>query len=159
MTALEPLIEIVIPNWNGRELLEKCLLSLRAQTVSSFYVTVVDNGSTDGSCELLARTFPEVRLLRFDYNSGFSVAVNHGIENARAPWLLLLNNDMEVAPDCLEQLLLAVDRYPECDFFALKMLAFHQRIVLTGQAKRSCVGASATVWGHRKPTGNVPTGP
>ena len=71
-------------------------------------------------------------MLRFDYNSGFSVAVNHGIENARAPWLLLLNNDMEVAPDCLEQLLLAVDRYPECDFFALKMLAFHQRDRLDG---------------------------
>jgi GT2 family glycosyltransferase len=132
MTAPEPLIEIVIPNWNGRQLLERCLLSLRAQTVGSFYVTVVDNGSGDGSCEAVVNGFPEVRLLRFDYNSGFSVAVNHGIEHARAPWLLLLNNDMEVAPDCLEQLLLAVDRYPRCDFFALKMLAFHQRDRLDG---------------------------
>src|SRR3989339_864094 len=100
MTGHEPLIEIIIPNWNGRDMLEHCLLSLRRQTFSGFCVTVVDNGSRDGSIELMERQFPEVRLIKLGYNTGFSVAVNKGIETATAPRLLLLNNDMEVAPDC-----------------------------------------------------------
>lgn len=132
MTGHEPLIEIIIPNWNGRDMLEHCLLSLRRQTFSGFCVTVVDNGSRDGSIELMERQFPEVRLIKLGYNTGFSVAVNQGIEAAVAPWLLLLNNDMEVAPDCLEKLCVAVGKYPGYDSFALKMMNFHQREHIDG---------------------------
>ncbi|OGR16806.1 MAG: hypothetical protein A2X81_19905 [Desulfobacterales bacterium GWB2_56_26] len=132
MIGHDPLIEIIIPNWNGEGMLNHCLQSLRQQTFSDFAVTVVDNGSHDGSIELMERQFPEVRLIKLDHNTGFSVAVNTGIEAAKAPWLLLLNNDMEVAPDCLEKLCLAVAQYPEYDFFALKMMNFHQREYIDG---------------------------
>lgn len=132
MSGHDPLIEIIIPNWNGEGMLRHCLQSLRQQTFSGFAVTVVDNGSRDGSIELVEQQFPEIRLIKFGHNTGFSVAVNTGIEAARAPWLLLLNNDMEVAPDCLEQLRQAVGRYPEFDFFALKMMNFHQRDCIDG---------------------------
>jgi GT2 family glycosyltransferase len=128
----EPLIEVIIPNWNGKPMLEHCLSSLRQQTYSNFRVTVVDNGSRDGSIELVETSFPEVRLIRLHYNSGFSVAVNKGIELSRAPWLLLLNNDMEVAADCLEKLGLAVEQYPHFHVFALKMMDFHQRQFIDG---------------------------
>lgn len=132
MTGHDPLIEIIIPNWNGEAMLRHCLQSLRQQTFAGFTVTVVDNGSRDGSIDLVEQQFPEVRLIKLDHNTGFSVAVNTGIEAAKAPWLLLLNNDMEVAPDCLENLRLAVAQYPEYDFFALKMMNFHQREFIDG---------------------------
>lgn len=132
MTCHDPLIEIIIPNWNGEGMLRHCLQSLRQQTFSGFTVTVVDNGSRDGSVELVQQEFPEIRLIRFADNTGFSVAVNTGIEAARAPWLLLLNNDMEVAPDCLEHLRQAIARYPEYEFFALKMMNYHRRELVDG---------------------------
>ncbi len=127
-----PLIEIIIPNWNGREMLEHCLSSLRQQTFTDFRVIVVDNGSGDGSVDLVAEQFQEVELIRLDRNTGFSVAVNTGITSSVAPWLLLLNNDMEVERDCLENLRRAVAAYREFDFFALKMMNFHRRQYIDG---------------------------
>ncbi len=132
MSMENPLIEIVIPNWNGRQMLAHCLSSLEAQTTRNFCVTVVDNGSEDGSIELLENEFPKVRLLRFTENRGFSVAVNRGIREARASWILLLNNDMEVAPDCLEHLFQGIEKYKQYDFFALKMINFDNRDILDG---------------------------
>lgn len=132
MQADEPLIEIVIPNWNGSKMLQHCLQSLSEQTFKQFTVTVVDNGSTDDTEEMLLRDYPAVKLIKFSYNTGFSVAVNAGIEKAQADLVLLLNNDMEVTSNCLEELYLASQKYEEYDFFALKMLSFHERDVLDG---------------------------
>ncbi len=125
-------IEIVIPNWNGSKMLHHCLQSLAEQTFTNYSVTVVDNGSTDDTEDMLLREYPSVNLIKFSYNTGFSVAVNAGIENAQAELVLLLNNDMEVAPNCLEELCLAAEKYKEFDFFALKMLSFSKRNILDG---------------------------
>ncbi len=125
-------LSIIIPNWNGRHLLKDCLDSLLRQTCSDFSVTVVDNGSSDGSVEWLAATYTEVRCVVLPENRGFSAAVNAGIDESSAPWVLLLNNDMEVDAGCVASLKKAVDRYPNYDLFALKMLNFHQRTHLDG---------------------------
>lgn len=132
MRAVEPQIEIVIPNWNGSKMLQHCLESLAEQTFTDFSVIVVDNGSTDDTEDMLTRDYPSVNLIKFSYNTGFSVAVNAGIEKAQADLVLLLNNDMEVAPNCLEELHLAALKYKEYDFFALKMLSFSERHILDG---------------------------
>lgn len=131
-TSEDPLIEIVIPNWNGMEMLSHCLGSIRQQTFTNYSVTVVDNGSTDGSLAMLSEKFPEVRVIPIDYNSGFSVAVNRGIVDSSAPWILLLNNDMEVPPACLEQLVSGFKKYKNYDYFALKMMSFSQRDIVDG---------------------------
>jgi len=132
MSVNDPLFDIIIPNWNGALMLADCLRSLTVQTFSGFRITVIDNGSEDGSVPLLEEQFPQVKIVKFNENRGFSVAVNRGISEATAPWLLLLNNDMEVAPDCLEELRLAIYKYQDYQFFALKMLNFHQRDLLDG---------------------------
>ena len=132
MERVEPLIEIIIPNWNGKELLAECLQSLNLQTSREFSVTVVDNGSTDGSLELLKTSYPEVNCIAFEENKGFSVAVNEGIRESRAAWVFLLNNDIEVAPDCIEELVEAVNRYGDYAFFALKMVNYNERHLLDG---------------------------
>ncbi|MGW8158240.1 MAG: glycosyltransferase family 2 protein [Desulfoprunum sp.] len=132
MPRNEPTIEILIPNWNGRQLLQDCLDSLHRQTVDDFAVTVIDNGSTDGSVAFLAANYPQVRCIALPENRGFSAAVNAGIEQAAAPWILLLNNDMEVEADCLAALQQAIERDSGYDFFALKMMNFHQRSYVDG---------------------------
>lgn len=132
MVPNDPLIEVIIPNWNGRAMLGHCLASLQRQSLQNFAVTVVDNGSTDGSISYLHREFPDVRIVSLDHNTGFSFAVNRGIEQAASPWLLLLNNDMEVAPDCLEELSRAIATRTDYDFFAIKMMNYRQRDRIDG---------------------------
>jgi GT2 family glycosyltransferase len=132
MNTEGPSIEIVIPNWNGIHLLVHCLDSLRLQTCQDFSITVVDNGSTDDSVSVLERDYPEVKIIRFQENRGFSTAVNAGIRGANAGWILLLNNDMEVEPNCLNILKGHVTGTSPYDFFALRMVNFHSRSLLDG---------------------------
>ncbi len=132
MSKAKASIEIIIPSWNGKQMLAACLESLELQTNQDFEVIVVDNGSTDGTVEWLENEFSQVSLVKFDQNTGFSVAVNAGITSSSAKWVLLLNNDMEVAPDCIDTLINAITRYPEYQFFALKMLSYHDHDILDG---------------------------
>lgn len=84
---------VIIPNYNGIQYIENCLASLRMQEKEKFHIIVVDNGSTDGSRELVSEKFPEAELLCFPENRGFCSAVNAGILHAKTPYVLLLNND------------------------------------------------------------------
>lgn len=132
MRATEPKIEVIIPNWNGWKMLLHCLQSLEKQTFQDFAVIVIDNGSTDDSVHLLHEHYPFVKVVAFQENTGFSVAVNAGIKSANSRLILLLNNDMEVAPDCLEILYQASQSHKDYDFFALKMLSFTNREIIDG---------------------------
>ncbi len=125
-------LDIVIPNWNGREMLKICLSSLAAQSYTNFSVIVVDNGSTDGSVEFLQADYPDVKLVKLPENRGFSAAVNTGIKSGNRDWVLLLNNDIEVDPRCLENLVAQCTLEPRVKMFALKMVSFHDRSILDG---------------------------
>jgi GT2 family glycosyltransferase len=91
---------VVIVNWNGKEILQKCLNSFFVNTASpDCKVVVVDNASTDGSVEMLQAKFPQIKLIRNSLNTGFSKANNKGIRFALendAKYILLLNNDVEI---------------------------------------------------------------
>ena len=93
---------VIIPNYNGKKYLEPCLTSLFASEpaeqdgTAPFCVTVVDNGSDDGSVEYLREHFPQVKLITFAENKGFCAAVNAGILASDTPFVLLLNNDTTV---------------------------------------------------------------
>ena len=102
MSPWEPLISLVIPNWNGAHHLPDCLNSLRRQRYRRFEVILVDNGSNDGSLALLAREYPEVHTIPLTENRGFAPACNLGMRAARGEILVLLNNDTEVTPGWLE---------------------------------------------------------
>ena len=95
-------VTAVIPVWNRKELLERALASLRAQTRPPEEILVVDNGSTDGSAEVAERL--GARVLRMGSNTGFANAVNCGIRAARTAWIAVLNNDVVLDPEYLERL-------------------------------------------------------
>jgi GT2 family glycosyltransferase len=98
---------VVIPNWNGRDLLERYLPSVIAALSHNpaNEIIVVDNGSTDGSSEFVRQAFPNVNLLALDQNRGFGGGSNAGFRAARNDIVVLLNNDMQVSPDFLPPLL------------------------------------------------------
>ncbi|MGB7718694.1 MAG: glycosyltransferase family 2 protein [Bryobacteraceae bacterium] len=98
-------ITAIVPVWNGRELLERLLASLEAQTEAAAELLVVDNGSTDGAPEL-ARAHG-ARVIPMGRNAGFAAAVNRGIRDSRGEWIAVLNSDVELAPDYFAKLLAA----------------------------------------------------
>ncbi len=103
---LPPHCSIVIPTYNGRELLERCLASIARNRPSdpglTIEVVVADDASTDGTADWLAGVHPEVRMVRLERNQGFCAAANAGIEAARGQFIQLLNNDTEVVRGWLE---------------------------------------------------------
>ena len=96
-------IDVVIPTWNGWEMLERCLVTLANQT-AEHTVIVVDNGSSDGTVQRARERFPAVTLVELPENLGFGRAVNRGIEAGSAPFVVLVNNDVELDPDFLERI-------------------------------------------------------
>src|SRR5258706_11359750 len=125
-----PLISVVIPNWNRRDLLRACLLSLSRQTLQDFEVIVVDNGSTDGSPEMILAECAQTVIVRNAENRGFCAAVNQGIRQARGSYIALLNNDAEADPRWLEELLAGITAEPDVGLCASKILSFEQRQVI-----------------------------
>jgi N-acetylglucosaminyl-diphospho-decaprenol L-rhamnosyltransferase len=97
-------ISVAIVNWNTRELLLRCLASVAAQTGVAVETLVVDNASTDGSADAVAKKFPEVVLIRNAENRGFAAATNQALARAGAPFWLLLNPDTELTPGALSAL-------------------------------------------------------
>ena len=102
-------VSVVIPNYNGMAFIEDCLKAVLSDAPEA-EILVVDNGSEDGSAELVRRQFPEVRLLLLDQNYGFPRAVNEGIRAASREYVLLLNNDTKVLPGFTETLVEAIER-------------------------------------------------
>jgi GT2 family glycosyltransferase len=127
MNRRQPLVSIVIPNWNGAFHLPDCLNGLRRQRYPHFEVILVDNGSIDGSLPLLARNYPEVRVIPLSKNRGFAPASNMGMRAARGEIIALLNNDTEADPGWLEALVATFERHPEAGSVASKMRLFDQR--------------------------------
>lgn len=107
------IVSVVIPTWDGRELLRRCLESLRRQTRIPDEVVVVDNGSRDGTQEMLAADFPVVKVVPLRENVGFAAGVNAGIEASSGDVVVLLNNDMEADAQWLAALLAGLSRSDE----------------------------------------------
>lgn len=103
--VLQNTVSIVIPTWNGRAFLARCLPAVAAQVGADADLVVVDNGSQDGTADWLAQVHPCVRLLRNPTNLGFAVAVNQGIRATAGEFVVLLNDDTVVDAGWLEALI------------------------------------------------------
>lgn len=110
-------ISVIIPLWNKRAEVGAAIASVLAQTAAPLELIVVDDGSTDGSAEVVeAFTSPLIRLFR-QTNAGVSAARNHAIAAARGEWVALLDADDEWRPEFLEKISLLSLEYPECRAF------------------------------------------
>ncbi len=106
------LLSVVTVNWNSRDDLAACLASMAAQTHGELQVLVVDNGSTDGSAEMVRSQFPQFTLLAQTANLGFAEGCNIGIEQATGSWVALLNNDAVADPNWAKALVEAAETAP-----------------------------------------------
>lgn len=136
---------IVIPNWNGIAHLPACLAALKAQTFSDFETIVVDNGSSDGSLDLLRSS--GVNLVELGYNAGFPAAVNAGIQASSSEFVILLNNDTQADPSWLERLISAMDANPSYSWGSSKLVRFDEPELLdsAGHVYSLWVGAAHNI--------------
>lgn len=115
-------VTVIIPNYNGIAYIKDCLDSLKMQSYPDFEIIVVDNASTDGSCEVVEKDFPEVKLIKLSQNFGFCRAVNEGIRVTKTKYLILLNNDTKADKDFVRELKNAIDAHDDTFSVAAKML-------------------------------------
>lgn len=120
-------ISIVIPNWNGARHLPVCLQALRTQTLPPHEVLLVDNASADESLALIARDFPEVRVIALSSNLRFAGACNAGIRASSGEAIALLNNDTEADLRWLERVAACFAAHPRAGFVASKLRLFDKR--------------------------------
>ena len=120
-------VSVIIPNYNGMAYLEGVLSSLEQQEFQNFETILVDNGSSDGSVAFTMGNYPWVHIIELPDNFGFSRAVNEGIYAARAPYVLLLNNDTEVKEDFVEEMLAAIRRHKNAFSCGARMVQYHDR--------------------------------
>jgi GT2 family glycosyltransferase len=106
-----------------------CLDSLARSDFDSYEVIVVDNGSVDGSRQMIEENYPQVHLIKNKKNMGFAVACNQGIKAATGTYISLLNNDIEVESTWLSKLYEGMERHPECGMGTTKMMFLDQRDV------------------------------
>jgi GT2 family glycosyltransferase len=110
--------------------MKPCLDSLKKQTLQDFHILVVDNASTDGSVSYFKEAFPEIETIALDKNYGFSKAVNVGIQHAKTPYVILLNNDTTVDPHFVEALLRCIKRNHSCFSVSSKMIQmYHPELI------------------------------
>jgi GT2 family glycosyltransferase len=122
-----PRVSVVIPTWNGRELLAEALRSLDAQTFADFEAIVVDNGSTDGTAEMVSGWHRPTRLVRLETNHGFAEATNLGIRASVGEIVVLMNNDAMADDRWLASLVAALDANPHVGSCASRMLMYRDR--------------------------------
>lgn len=153
-----PVVYVIVLNWNGLADTTACLESCRKITTRGVRLLVVDNGSTDGSETGLRERFPDLELLQTGSNLGFAGGNNVGMRHALArgaDWVLLLNNDTEVAPDFVEALLRAAQSDPAFGMLVSKIYFFDPPDVLwyAGAYMHERLG-----WGNHRGTGQRDVG-
>jgi len=126
----EPLVSVVIPNFNGKKYLKTCLSSIQKATYKNIEIIVVDNASNDGSVEFLRTNYPQVRVFAKTVNLGFAEGCNEGMRNAKGEYIALLNNDTEVDSKWLEELVQVAESNPQIGVCASKIVMFHNRKIL-----------------------------
>lgn len=117
-------VSVVVPNYNGIAFVEQCFKAL-IKDAPEAELLLVDNGSTDGSRELTAQRFPQVRIIALKENYGFCRAANEGMKAASSPYVILLNNDTEVLPGFTKALVSALQLEPRAFSAGAKMIQLH----------------------------------
>jgi GT2 family glycosyltransferase len=128
MTTERPLVSAVVVNWNGVACIQACLESLLDQRWPALEIIVVDNGSTDGSRELLrARYGARITLIESPVNLGFAAGNNIAIRAAKGAYVALLNNDAVADVDWVGELVRAAEADPRVGMCACKILVLDGR--------------------------------
>ena len=118
---------VVILNWNGKKMLERFLPSVTAHTQGDAEVIIADNGSTDDSLNFVRAQYPGLRIIELDKNYGFAGGYNRALQQVKADYYVLLNDDVEVTPGWIEPVVAQMQQHPDTAICQPKLLMYDQR--------------------------------
>ena len=146
-------VTVIIPNYNGMKFMENCLFSIQNQDADTpeYEILVVDNGSVDGSLEMIREKFPQVRVISLTENTGFCHAANVGIGASDSDYVLLLNNDTRVSSCFVKGLYQAIEARSDAFSVSAKMLMWDTPDRIDDAGDRYCALGWAYSRGKGKP--------
>ena len=145
-------VSVIILNFDGRRWLPACLDALASQQHAPENETlVVDNGSTDGSVDLVRTSYPNVRVIDTGSNLGFAGGNNEGVRHARGEWIAFLNNDTIAEPSWLARLWAAHQAHPDCALITSRLVFMHDPDVVDSAGDGYLRAGGAFKHGHGAP--------
>jgi GT2 family glycosyltransferase len=144
----EPRLTVTIATYNGRELLGTVLDSVAKQSFRDFRVVVVDDASTDGTSDWLAYHWPEIEVIVHPANRGVTATLNTCLRSGRGELVALLNNDVELDPNCVAELVRELEANPGAAATAAKLIDFNDRDVIDGAGDVYSWSGQANRRGH-----------
>ena len=124
-----PLVSVIVLNYNAGELLLNCIKSIKKSAYKNLEIIVVDNISTDKSQEICKEKYPNIKLIQNDENFGYCEGNNIGIRKARGDFIMILNPDTIVEPNCIKELIFAHEKLGE-GLYQPKILSLNEKQVL-----------------------------
>lgn len=143
-------VTVIIPNYNGKKLLENCIRTLEQQTCMNFKLLIVDNGSTDGSTRLTSELL-DMEMICLKENTGFCGAVNIGLAHTVTPYAILLNNDTEADSRFVEELLFGIKSRKDLFSCGAMMIDFRRREIIDNAGDLYTVLGWAVARGKGRP--------
>lgn len=123
----KPLVAVVILTWNGQHYLEQFLPSVVQLTYEPLDIYVADNASTDNTIAFLKAQYPQIKIISIPKNEGFAKGYNTALKEVIADYYVLLNQDVEVTPGCIEPMVERMDADVTIAAAQPKLLAFHNK--------------------------------
>jgi GT2 family glycosyltransferase len=149
---VDPVVSVVVLNFNGRDWLSACLGALAAQRGAPPFETIlIDNASTDGSPDLVRASWPGVRVAANATNAGFAAGNNAGARLARGVWIAFLNNDTVAEPDWLGRLHAEAAAHPECALVTSRLVFLHDPSIIDSAGDGYLRAGGAFKHGHGAP--------
>jgi GT2 family glycosyltransferase len=149
---VDPVVSVVVLNFNGRDWLPGCFGALAAQRGAPPFETIlVDNASTDGSPALVRASWPQVRVEANPINAGFAAGNNAGARLARGEWLAFLNNDTVAEPDWLGRLHTEAAAHPECALITSRLVFLDDPSIVDSAGDGYLRAGGAFKHGHGAP--------
>ena len=124
---MDTLVSIIIPHWNGIDILSECIDSLNNTEYSNFEIIVVYNYSSDESVKWLKANHPKIKIIENDKNYGYAGGCNRGINNSKGDYIVFLNNDTIHKKDWLSNLVTFMNKHPDCAAVQPKILNYYER--------------------------------
>jgi GT2 family glycosyltransferase len=149
--SAEPRLTVGIATYNGRRLLEVVLPSIFRQSFRDFRVVVVDDASSDDTVPWMSTHWPAVEVIAHARNRGVTASLNACLRASRSEFVALLNNDVELEPDCLGELVSALEAHPRAGVACGKLLDYYRRDHLDGAGDVYTWGGEANRRGHGQP--------
>jgi len=124
-----PLVSVIVLNYNAGDLLLNCIDSLKKSTYANLEILVVDNISSDGSQRKCKEKFPDIKLIQNEKNLGYCGGNNIGIKEAKGEFIVILNPDTIVEPNCVKELILAHEKFGD-GLYQPKILSLNEENII-----------------------------